>query len=910
MALTDQVLNEVARRSCLALSRCSRLAVGRVTVPAPWVSSRLARAVDVVEVRFFARWSKRRRAVVRRRDARRPHARVVVRRARAARPGERRRRALGGARPTSELATGANRRRHRARRARARGRARTASNSLLQGSLVATLRSRSTVRRDRVPRMGPSARATDRGGVAHVRRSTPSCRRGAGSAVAGRTRRGRPCNRSGSRASMQRAAHRSTGWPRRSTRCCPDDRLRSSPCRRRRQTASTPGSRRRRRSYRYVVLARRVRAPLRAAGALVAAPVDLRCARGVRGGPRGAARLHRVHADARRSTMVFRPRCPRCRAGSAAATQLHFTVTADSFLRHMVRTLVGTMLETEPGGLRAAARRAAAQRGRVDRPAVGRLDTGVRSVTAAPRRREAEARRLGPATIAGVRYRRPLRPRRHADRLGADHPRLDAARLARRARPASPDEERRPRRRSAGPGLIAQMRDLDPDRVDELVEAYRAHNEPLHETLEAFTGSSSCSRCFRDEGRTLGIVTAKRLRTVGLALDRFPLLAEVMDVVIGAEDTEAAQARPRSRAGGAAAARCRPGRRRLRRGLAVRRHARGTPPGVLTVAVGWGGIHPDERLLHAGARCARPHGRRSSMASSDTAPRARRASCGGSSSTTTTATTSSTIPEIPDSAYDVALRRAERRSRRRIPSSSRPTRRHSASAARPAAGFTKVEHLAADGLAREGDDRRGAREVGRRRAQAARHRRAGRLRDRAEDRRLGDHRSSTRTARFVARRDARRRPPRRGRDAEPAHRSTRSRCACSGGRRRAAAAPRGARRGSTSRSRASRELNERRSPTGKKPAPNPRNAAAGSLRQLEPGITAERPLSLWVYGVGAREGELPADAVGAARLAARARLPRRTRTPERLESIEEVAAACSAWEKRRGRSSTTRSTGS
>ena len=39
-----------------------------------------------------------------------------------------------------------------------------------------------------------------------------------------------------------------------------------------------------------------------------------------------------------------------------------------------------------------------------------------------------------------------------------------------------------------GPGLIAQMRDLDPDRVDELVEVYRAHNEPLHETLESFTG--------------------------------------------------------------------------------------------------------------------------------------------------------------------------------------------------------------------------------------------------------------------------------------------------------------------------------------------------------------------------------------------------------------------------------------
>ena len=41
---------------------------------------------------------------------------------------------------------------------------------------------------------------------------------------------------------------------------------------------------------------------------------------------------------------------------------------------------------------------------------------------------------------------------------------------------------------------------------------------------------------------------------------------------------------------------------------------------------------------------------------------------------------------------------------------------------------------------------------------------------------------------------------------------------------------------------------------GKKPAPNPRNAAAGSLRQLNPAITAERPLSIWVYGVGHREG--------------------------------------------------------
>ena len=37
-----------------------------------------------------------------------------------------------------------------------------------------------------------------------------------------------------------------------------------------------------------------------------------------------------------------------------------------------------------------------------------------------------------------------------------------------------------------GPGLVAQMEKLDPERVDELVAAYRAHNEPLHDELEAF----------------------------------------------------------------------------------------------------------------------------------------------------------------------------------------------------------------------------------------------------------------------------------------------------------------------------------------------------------------------------------------------------------------------------------------
>src|SRR5215204_2031859 len=93
-------------------------------------------------------------------------------------------------------------------------------------------------------------------------------------------------------------------------------------------------------------------------------------------------------------------------------------------------------------------------------------------------------------------------------------------------------------------------------------------------------------------------------------------------------------------------------------------------------------------------------------------------------------------------------------------------------------------------------------------------------------------------------------------------------------------------------------FNERLVAEGKKTAPNPRNASAGSLRQKNSQVTAERPLSIWVYGAGQRDG-VEFESQWELLDWLRERGFRTNPHAERLGTIEEVAARCAEWERKR-----------
>jgi DNA ligase (NAD+) len=94
-------------------------------------------------------------------------------------------------------------------------------------------------------------------------------------------------------------------------------------------------------------------------------------------------------------------------------------------------------------------------------------------------------------------------------------------------------------------------------------------------------------------------------------------------------------------------------------------------------------------------------------------------------------------------------------------------------------------------------------------------------------------------------------------------------------------------------------LNERRAAAGLSTFMNPRNSAAGTIRQLDPKLAADRPLSLWTYGVGATEG-ITFDAHWDALEWLRAhRFPVHPDV-KKLTTEDEVVAQCRSWEERRG----------
>ncbi len=95
------------------------------------------------------------------------------------------------------------------------------------------------------------------------------------------------------------------------------------------------------------------------------------------------------------------------------------------------------------------------------------------------------------------------------------------------------------------------------------------------------------------------------------------------------------------------------------------------------------------------------------------------------------------------------------------------------------------------------------------------------------------------------------------------------------------------------------EFNAARAAAGQSTFANPRNSAAGSLRQLDPRMTAQRPLRIWCYALGFHEGlELEGQEAALAWLRT---VGFRVNPQISVEpTLEAAQAACERWEARRG----------
>lgn len=146
-----------------------------------------------------------------------------------------------------------------------------------------------------------------------------------------------------------------------------------------------------------------------------------------------------------------------------------------------------------------------------------------------------------------------------------------------------------------GWSLREQMCRLAPERSQELVEAYRAYNEPRHAGLEFCSGMHELLLGFREEGVRLGLATAKRRSTVEIAFRYLPELEGLFDAVVTAEDTERHKPSPEPLLLAL---------RRLEAKPAEAAYVGDSPfdveaakaAGLRAIAVTWGGIHGEKRL--------------------------------------------------------------------------------------------------------------------------------------------------------------------------------------------------------------------------------------------------------------------------------------------------------------------------
>ena len=149
-----------------------------------------------------------------------------------------------------------------------------------------------------------------------------------------------------------------------------------------------------------------------------------------------------------------------------------------------------------------------------------------------------------------------------------------------------------------GPGLEQQMRELGGERhIDELIRVYRAHNEPLHDELKMCIGMDDVLVALKEQDRRLGIVSAKRRRTVELAFASVEI-GHLFDVVVGGDEAEAQKPAPDllqlalERLGAKPADAAYVGDSPF--DMAAARAA-----GMHAVGVTWGGIHGREALTDA-----------------------------------------------------------------------------------------------------------------------------------------------------------------------------------------------------------------------------------------------------------------------------------------------------------------------